>query len=396
MGKALAIRLNKSAEKLVKSGHPWVFESSIEKGPSEKMPDGRLCVIFDQRTNRPFAFGLWDSEEIIRIKILQRSNSLLLNINFWETQIQKALDKRIELLKNVSGYRAINGENDEFPGLILDVYSSTGVVKIYSKIWKDYLDELIPLFLQIFNLKNLVIRFSRKLSKNSGFSYNEGEVVGESLLDEKITFEEYGVLFNAYPITGHKTGFFLDQRPNRYWVQQHSKGKRVLDVFSYVGGFGLHALKGGAQSLYSIDISQHAMEVAKENLLLNHFELNQWTSICGDAFEEMQALINSKKTFDLVIIDPPSFAKKASEVALALKKYRRLTELGAELTSSNGCLILGSCSSRVSVEDFKTAHELALGKSGKWKLFKEIFHDIDHPIGFPEAAYLKTFYYKRS
>lgn len=392
----VAVKLSKTAEKQIKAGHPWIFENSIEKANLVDKPAGSLCVIFDQRTNKPFAFGLLDPNEIIRIKIIDRANSLTVNEAYWKTKLIKAFEIRKPLLKSVTAFRALNGENDGFPGLVLDIYGQTAVIKIYSQIWQAYLNGLLSLIEKVFKTERIVIRFSRKLSDCSGFDFKEGDVKGEQLTDEKIEFKEYGVSFYAYPVSGHKTGFFLDQRPNRYRVQLDSKDKNVLDVFSYVGGFGIHALKGGAKTLTSIDISAQAMEVAEENMKLNHFDLKKWTPLAADAFTEMKRLIDENQKFDLVIIDPPSFAKQASEIQTALKQYQKLAVLGAKLTAKKGTLILGSCSSRVTAEDFMEAHQKAFfSVNENFRLIKEVYNDIDHPVNFQEAAYLKTFYYRR-
>ncbi len=393
----IAVKLNKSAERAVKKGHPWVFEQSIEKGPDSKEAAGSLCVLFDQRTNKPFAFGLWDPEEIIRIKIIFQGARLQLNTAFWKSQLQIAYYKRADLItKGVTGYRGIHGENDSFPGLILDVYDQVGVLKIYSEIWKPYLEVLMEEIQKQFDLESIVIRFSRKIGQKNPFPYKEGDVIGQPLSTEKVIFEEYGVKFYAYTKSGHKTGFFLDQRPNRVWVQQNAKGKKVLDVFSYVGGFGIHALKGNAKSLTSIDISSQAMEVAAENIELNTMDASKWTPLAADAFVALDELIRQKSKFDIVIIDPPSFAKQASEVANALKQYERLARLGKDLVAENGTLILGSCSSRISLEDFEEAHQNAdITRSKDWYHLHTTLHDVDHPITFPESNYLKTVFYQK-
>lgn len=391
----LAIRLAKTAETAVKKGHPWVFEQSILKGPAGAQPPGSLCVLFDQRSNKPFAFGLWDSAEIIRIKIIHRGQHLNFDEDFLSEQLERALILRKSLLKNVSGYRAIHGENDGFPGIVLDIYDKTGVFKIYSEIWTPYLDALLPLISKIFQLEQIVFRRSRKLMENSEIPFSEGEVIGGALPEGKVRFEEYGVSFFAYPASGHKTGFFLDQRPNRHWVQQHARGKTVLDVFSYVGGFGIHALKGGAASLTSVDISAQAMQVAHENMLLNNLDSGKWNAVVGDAFREMSRLIQKRSAFDMVVLDPPSFAKKASEIAEALKQYERLAQMGAALTAGNGYLILCFCSSRIGMEEFKETHRKAFGDYPKWQIVKEVYHDVDHPVIFPEAGYLKTVIYRK-
>jgi 23S rRNA (cytosine1962-C5)-methyltransferase len=394
----IAIKLNKAAEKAVKQGHPWVFEQSIEKGPDKVAAAGSLCVLFDQRTNKPFAFGLWDPNEIIRIKIIFRGERLQLNLEFWNSQLKKAYYERAELITNgVTGYRGIHGENDSFPGLILDVYRQVGVLKIYSEIWKPYLEVLMGEIQKQFDLETIVIRFSRKIAQKNTFPYQEGDIIGKELSTEKVIFEEYGVQFYAYTKSGHKTGFFLDQRPNRFWVQQNAKGKKVLDVFSYVGGFGIHALKGNAKSLTSIDISQHAMEVASENIELNKLDASKWTPLAMDAFIALENLIQENEQFDIVIIDPPSFAKQASEVSNALKQYERLARLGRELVAKNGTLILGSCSSRITLADFQEAHQNAnITTSYGWMHLHTTLHDDDHPITFPESNYLKTIFYRRN
>lgn len=393
----IAIKLKKSAEKAIKQGHPWVFEQSIEKGSAENEAAGSLCILFDQRTNKPFAFGLWDPNEIIRIKIFYLGARLQLNEEFWKSQLEKAYEKRQGLIqKGITGYRGIHGENDDFPGLVLDVYTKTGVLKIYSEVWKPYIDNLIPAIQEQYNLENIVIRFSRKIQQNNIFPYQEGDVIGAPLEDEKVSFDEYGVKFYAYTQSGHKTGFFLDQRPNRLWVQQNANDKRVLDVFSYVGGFGIHALQGNAKSLTSIDISKQAMDVALENIELNNLDKSKWIPLAQDAFEALDQLIQQNKKFDIVIIDPPSFAKQASEVPNALKQYQRLANIGKKLVAHQGFLILGSCSSRISLEDFEKAHENARIKGAKnWQHLHTTLHDDDHPIGFPESNYLKTIFYRK-
>ena len=391
----LAIKITKAAERAVKQGHPWVFEQSILKGPEVAAEPGSLCVLFDHKTNKAFAFGLWDPDEIVRIKIIYVGRRLLLNHEFWQTAIKEAFAKRNELIEqNVTGYRAIHGENDSFPGLILDIYEKIGVLKIYSEIWKPYLQVLFQEIMSQLELGSLVIRFSRRLSEKDVFPYKEGDVIGRDLESEKVIFQENGVQFFAYPRLGHKTGFFLDQRPNRTWVQNNAKAKKVLDVFSYVGSFGIHALKGGAESLTSVDISSQAMEVAAENVALNKLNKAKWTAVVADAFAALREMRKERRQFDMVIIDPPSFAKQATEVPNALKQYERLAKLGKELLAEEGVLILGSCSSRVSLDEFKKAHESAgISESEGWQLLQTTFHDVDHPVSFPESSYLKTVFY---
>lgn len=391
----IAIRLTKPGERAVKQGHPWVYGNSIEKGSETDALPGSLCVLFDRRTNKPYAFGLWDGGELIRIRVIHRGRHLKWDEDFLENRLQQAFLVRKLLMDEVTGYRAVHGENDGFPGLVVDVYGKTGVLKVYSLIWKPYLEKLVPLIRKVLGVERLIVRWSRKLMDRTDLPYAEGEVTGMPLPGEKIHFKEYGVSFYADPVAGHKTGFFLDQRANRYWVQKNSRGKTVLDVFSYVGGFGLHALRGGASALTSLDISRQAMEVARENLLLNGFDPGKWSPVTGDAFAKMESWIRQKRTFDMVILDPPSFAKQASEVGPALRQYERLAGMGSALTADRGYLVLGSCSSRISMDEFKNAHQSAFRGRGRWRIIREAGHDIDHPVTFPEAEYLKTVIYQQ-
>ena len=205
---------------------------------------------------------------------------------------------------------------------------------------------------------------------------------------------EHDVNFSANVIKGHKTGYFLDHRANRKQVGEWSKGKTVLDVFSYAGGFSVHALANGAKEVTSLDISKQALEIALENGKLNKYRGKHHT-IAGDAFDELKSLIKKKVTFDVVVIDPPSFAKQASEIELAKKKYAQLAELGEKLTAKNGMLMLASCSSRVLAQAFYDINSQVLADTKRnYKILAKTQHDTDHPIGFPEGAYLKSVYYR--
>jgi 23S rRNA (cytosine1962-C5)-methyltransferase len=214
------------------------------------------------------------------------------------------------------------------------------------------------------------------------------------LTNDVVEFIEHGVKFTANVIKGHKTGYFLDHRENRRRVGELSKDKTVLDVFSYAGGFSVHALANGAKEVTSLDISKQALDLARENGKLNAYS-GMHKTISGDAFKEMKGLIEKGKTYDVVVIDPPSFAKQQSEIDLAKKKYAQLAELGAKLTSKNGLLVLASCSSRVLAQSFFDLNVQALnGQSRLYETLLKTKHDSDHPISFPEGAYLKCGYYR--
>ncbi|MEP5340233.1 MAG: class I SAM-dependent rRNA methyltransferase [Algibacter sp.] len=393
--KRLAVKLNAKGEQFVVQGHPWVFSDNITK-INDDAKSGDLAIIFGKNKNRVVGLGLYDANSPIRIKMLHNSTvKVEINSIFFQNKIEEAYAKRLFLLKtNTNSYRLLFGENDGFPGLIADVYDHVLVVKIYSEIWLPYLETIIPSLQQISMVNTVVVRLSRSLEQSKAHQLENGEVVFGTLENEVVEFVEHGVNFSANVIKGHKTGYFLDHRANRKQVGEWSTGKTVLDVFSYAGGFSVHALYNGAKEVTSLDISKQALEIAVENGKLNNYK-GMHKTIAGDAFKTLKDLIKNKVTFDVVVIDPPSFAKQASEVDLAKKKYAQLAELGEQLTAKSGLLVLASCSSRVVSQSFYDVNSQSLASIGRsYKLVLKTAHDSDHPIGFPEGAYLKCGYYR--
>lgn len=393
--KRLAVKLNSKGEKFVINEHPWVFSNNIIK-ISNDAKTGDLAVIFSKNKNRVIGLGLYDANSPIRIKMLHSGNEKVkINADFFKNKIKKAFNKRESLLKtNTNSYRLLFGENDGFPGLIADIYNYVLVVKIYSEIWLPYIKAIITNLQQTSKAETVVIRLSRSLENSKTHQFKNGEVLYGDLENEVVRFVEHGVNFSANVVKGHKTGYFLDHRANRKQVGEWSSGKTVLDVFSYAGGFSVHALSNGAKEVTSLDISKQALEIAVENGKLNSYS-GKHTSISGDAFVTLKQLIKQKITFDVVVIDPPSFAKQASEIELAKKKYAQLAVLGEKLTAKSGLLVLASCSSRVLAQTFFDINAKVLSATSRaYSIKLKTQHDIDHPIEFAEGAYLKTGYYR--
>ena len=393
--KRLAVKLNAKGEQFVLKGHPWVFSNNIVK-INASAASGDLAIIFNKNKNKVIGLGLYDAASPIRIKMLHSSiEKAEINQDFFQTKIHLAYKKRESLLKtHTNSYRLLFGENDSFPGMIADVYDTVLVVKLYSEMWLPYLQMLLPLLQNETRAKTVVIRLSRNLSQLDTHQLEDGCVVYGTLENEVVKFVEHGVRFSANVIKGHKTGYFLDHRANRKQVGVWSKGKKVLDVFSYAGGFSVHALYNGATEVTSLDISKQALEIALQNGKLNAYTGTHKT-LAGDAFEVLRALIKKNTVFDVVVIDPPSFAKQASEIELAKKKYAQLAELGAKLTAKNGLLVLASCSSRIVTQAFFDINNAVLtAQSRNFDMVKKTLHDTDHPVTFPEGAYLKCGYYR--
>lgn len=375
--------------------HPWVFSDSISK-ISPNGAAGDLAIIYGKKSNRPMAVGLYDPESPVAIKVLHHDGAVMIDSGFFEEKIKTARQLREPLLQNdTDAYRLLFGENDGFPGLIVDIYGKAGVIKLYSPIWLPYLDMLVPLIVEAARIDALLLRLSRHLQRLP-LPLREGDLLHGTLPDPNVVFSEYGVRFKANLLLGHKTGFFLDHRANRHQVGQMAQGKKVLDVFAYAGGFSVHALAGGAAEVTSVDISRQALELALENGRLNS-GTGQHHLLAGDAFELLENMTKRRQKFDIVIIDPPSFAKSAAEVDTALRKYARLAELGAQLTARGGTLLLASCSSRVTADTFFELHREVFSRiSLRHRLTHRTEHDIDHPVRFPEGAYLKTGYYEKA
>jgi 23S rRNA (cytosine1962-C5)-methyltransferase len=392
---SIAVKLTSRGEQFVVRGHPWVFSNSIVK-VSNNPQTGDIAIIFSKNKNKLIAIGLYDSNSPIRIKIIHHGkNRVEINTKFFHQKIQLAFEKRTDLLKTTTNsYRLLFGENDGFPGLIADVYDRVLVIKLYSEIWLPYLESIIGSLQETSVTNTVVVRLSRKLQYSKSHGLKDGNVIIGALVNEVVQFIEHGVKFSANVIKGHKTGYFLDHRENRRRVGELSKGKTVLDVFSYAGGFSIHALVNGADEVTSLDISKQALDIAKHNAKLNEFRGIHKT-ISGDAFQVLDDLIKNKKKYDVVVIDPPSFAKQESEISLAKKKYAELAKLGEQLTAKKGLLVLASCSSRVSAQSFFDLNQQVLNSRTRlFETYLKTAHDKDHPISFLEGAYLKCGYYR--
>ncbi|MEQ8702968.1 MAG: class I SAM-dependent rRNA methyltransferase [Phaeodactylibacter sp.] len=393
-GKRLAIHVKPAAERALRREHPWIFEEAIAK-QNATGEAGSLAIIFDRKKDKFLAAGFYDPHSPIRIKALQFGKPAKIEASWFAGKIAQAFEKRKPLLAtDTNSYRLLYGENDGLPGFVADVYDQVLVIKLYSFIWLPYLKWVLPPLLQLSRCATVVLRLSRNLQALPELCHglSDGQVIVGTLPQEEVIFREHGLRFSANVVKGHKTGYFLDHRHNRKRVGELAQGKTVLDVFAYAGGFSVHALAGGALSVTSLDISAQALEMAAKNVALNQLE-GRHRVLAGDAFEQMTQLKKAGAQFDLIIVDPPSFAKQRSERSRALEAYQQLAQLAADILAPKGLLLLASCSSRVTAPDFFEAVLRVL--DGHPRHFREsdrTYHDIDHPIGFPEGAYLKAIY----
>src|ERR1700734_1197011 len=268
--KRLRLRVTVVAETIVRSGHPWLFADSIHES-NRAGQLGELAVIYD-RKDKFLAVGLFDPDSPIRVRILHAGKPQTIDSIWWNARLGKTLAVRCDLFDaQTNGYRLIHGESDGWPGLVLDKYDSTLVLKIYTAAWLPRLQETVSLIKEKIPCERIVLRLSRNIQSTAEkqFQLDDGQVLFGSTPDTPVIFSENGIRFEADVLRGQKTGFFLDQRENRAEVEKLSRDKKVLNAFSFSGGFSGYAARGGAKSVTDLDISAHALESANRNFSLN-------------------------------------------------------------------------------------------------------------------------------
>ena len=391
--KRMAVRVTPDARRQIAAGHPWIFNESISS-ISHRGAVGDLAVIFDNDRNF-VAIGLWDPASPIRIRILHHGKPATIDGEFWRQRIDAAIERRSVIGDDTDGYRVLNGENDGFPGLVLDRYADTLVLKLYSPVWIPHLHTLVHVIDQMLSPSALVLRLARTMSDQRLHGLTEGMALIGEAPTAPVMFRENGLSFEADVVNGQKTGYFLDQRDNRALVGSLSAGMRVLDIFAASGGFGVYAAAGGATRVTSVDQSEPALAAADRNFAHNATLPNvrhcDHDSIIGDAYEVMDRLIQRRKHYDIVIVDPPSFAQRKSNVERALHAYGQLTQRAVQLTRPDGLLVQASCSSRIADEQFYATVRGSAQRAGYDLVeFRRTAHAVDHPVTFAQGSYLKA------
>ena len=399
--KRLAVRVTPDALRHIRARHPWVFEESVTS-VSHEADAGDVSVVFDN--DRKFvALALHDPESPIRFRVLHVGKPTPIDDDFWRTTFRTALSKRAAFTDDPDAdrlaYRVLNGENDGVSGLVVDRYADVLVIKLYSTVWFPHLVAVTRALLDVTGCGGVVLRLARNIERGETFGLADGDVIAGTVPDGPVRFFEGGLQFDADVRSGQKTGHFLDQRANRLRVGAMASGKDVLDVFASTGGFSVHAAAGGARSVHAVDLSAPTLAAAEHNMKLNdHLDAVRncaFTTEVGDAFEVMVQLARSGSTYDLVVVDPPSFAQRQANVDGALRAYTRLTHLALRLVRPGGVLMQASCSSRVTPEQFFDAVLDAAEVAGRTlREIERTGHDSDHPVEFKEGAYLKAGFWR--
>lgn len=402
--KRLAVRVTRDALRQIRGGSPWIYDGSIESVSHQGAP-GDLAVIFDDK--RKFAaIGLWDPTSPIQIKVLHVGSPTQVDERFWMQRCADALERRDHLVvdDDTTAYRWVHGENDRLPGLIVDRYAETVVVKLYSPGWWPHLSTIVDVLQTVAvqvgrPIERVVLRLSRSVAKGDTFGMSDGDTLVGEAPTRPVKFRERGLVLEADVVAGQKTGHFLDQRDNRALVRSMAAGADVLDVFASTGGFALSAAAGGAKSVHMIDQSGPALNTASRNFSLNQHlpEVRRCHvhSTVADAFEQMILLGQREERFDLIVVDPPSFASNQAAVDRALASYGRLARLAASLVRRGGTLVQASCSARVPADRFAETVVQAAGSAGvDLHIQRRTGHAVDHPVGHEYGEYLKAVYLK--
>jgi len=380
------IILKRGKEKPVLRGHPWVFSGAVARVEGEVSP-GEVGEVYSQGGQFLGRGHINPRSQIIVRLLTQKKDEL--GEEFFRGRISRAVVLRKDWLKGkTNAYRVINGEGDFLPGLIAERYGETLVFQCLTAGMDRLKEMLINLLVKelrpqsIFERSDVATRNEEGLPESSGLLYGKD-------VPEWIEIEEHGCRFRVNVKKGQKTGFYLDQRENRFSLRELSKGRKILDCFSYTGAFSIHAASGSAKEVTLIDSSEEALAVAEEHFRLNRLEKVPHRSIRGDVFEIMRGL---DPGYDIVILDPPPFAKKKGHLPSASRGYKDLNLWAFRLLNKEGLLFTFSCSHHMSWDLFqKIVFSAALDSGRSVQLIGRMGHPWDHPINIyhPEGEYLK-------
>ncbi len=377
-----AVVLKKNLARAIRQGHPWIYRDALDVRVA---PANGALVEIHTRDGRPIARGFWDERSPIAVRVLESGGP---GYRFTDVEslvaerLQAALDRRLERLdlSKTNAFRWLHGEGDLVPGVHVDMYADTAVVRFDGDGARAFYDPFEPR-LRLAAKSRLPIRtVLDRSSRKTGAKKDERKVL------------ENGVRFVVDLAHGQKGGLFLDQRENRVRVAERARGKSVLNLFGYTGGFAVHAAVAGARSTDTVDIARPAIEAAWRNFQLNDLPMDRAKFHALDVFAFLTAALERGDRWDIVISDPPSFAPKKAAVPKARRAYERLHRLAAAVTAPGGLLCASSCSSHVGQDDFLASIEAGVRQAGRDWAFEALYGAaFDHPVleAFPEGDYLK-------
>lgn len=383
--------LNEGREKSLLRHHPWIFSKAIQKA-DESLQMGQTVEVVNQ-AGEFLCYGLYSPNSQIRVRALSFDE----NVKITDALIASRVKDAISLRKNVfargnDGVRLISSEGDLLPGLIADKYNEFIVISISSCGMERYKNIICQTLKEIFPECSIYERSDTKSRAKEGLPVRKGVVIGTEP-DDTIYVREEGQVYIPVDIkNGHKTGAYLDQRPSRIKAGSLSKGASVLNCFSYTGGFGLWALKGGAKRIENVDVSEHALNAAKTGVAFNHLDPGRCKFLKKDVFAYLREQVENGAKYDLVILDPPKFAESAANLKKACRGYQDINRLGLKLVAKGGHLLTFSCSGLVDPALFqKIVADAAIDAGVDGRVLGTLRQDEDHVVSLPcpETFYLK-------
>ena len=383
----LTIKLKAQEDRRLRAGHLWGFSNEIETADGfRSIAPGSLCKVMDAR-GKPLGVGYVNPKVLMALRMLSSSANASIDVDWFMRRIQSALDLRAKIYTKPF-YRLIYGESDGLPGLVVDRYGDVLVVQI-STAGMELLKPLMIEGLQaVLKPRGILLRNDVAMRETEGLP-EVVEAIGD--VPDTVEIEEAGVRFSIPIKTGQKTGWFYDQRDNRDRLARYVKGARVLDVFSYIGGWALRAMHAGASSATCVDSSAPALEVAAHNAKLNNLALE---TIKGSALDVLKQLRDAGRQFDVVIVDPPALIKRKKDADAGLEHYASLNRVAMQLLSPNGILIACSCSHHLEPEQLQRILLREARTAGKrLQILEQGGQGPDHPVhpAIPETRYLKSF-----
>jgi len=368
--------------------HPWIFSGAIKKIIGN-VTEGDLVKVTDNK-DEFLAIGHYQIGSIaVRIISFESTD---INFDFWRTKIKNAynLRKSLNIINNENNnvYRLVHAEGDGLPGLIIDFYNGTAVLQMHSIGMYQNKESFVRILQEIYGdqLHAVYNKSESTIPYKSDIDAKNEYLLGKPA--NKVVLE-YGNKFKINWEEGQKTGFFIDQRENRKLVQEYSKDRAVLNVFGYTGGFSVYAMKGGANLVHSVDSSAKAIDLTNENIALNFEQTNRHEAFAVDAFDFLE---KADQKYDLIILDPPAFAKHHNVLHNALQGYKRLNAKAIEKIKPGGILFTFSCSQVVSRENFRKSVFAAAANTGRnVRILHQLTQPSDHPVNIyhPEGEYLK-------
>lgn len=381
------IKLRNGKDQSLKRFHPWIFSGAIAR-MDDGIAEGDIVRVVDSKEEF-LATGHYQIGSIA-VRVLSFTD-IEINDSFWFSRLDKALQARRAcniIRPDNNTYRLVHGEGDRLPGLIIDIYDNAAIIQAHSVGMhmqrKDIARQLRTLYGDkltcIYYKSETTLPYKADLSEESGFLYGKAS---------DVVATENGLKFYIDWLKGQKTGFFIDQRDNRSLIEKYSQGKKVLNMFCYTGGFSVYALRGGASMVHSVDSSERAIEMTNRNIALNFPDAANHEAYATDAFSYLRDMDNS---YDLIVLDPPAFAKHKDALRNALKGYTRLNAKAMQKIKPGGILFTFSCSQAVNKDQFRLAVFTAAAQSHRFvRVLHQLHQPTDHPINIyhPEGEYLK-------